>query len=161
MSRKEFRAVPGPYYLEDIELDRQFDTASRTVTETDVVLYSGLSGDYNALHTDEPYAKKAGFRTRIAHGPLVLAIAMGLVNRLGMTEGTSLGMLGIKEWRFLKPVLPGDTVKVSVAFVAARRTSTGRRGVVERAITVRNQDGETVQVGTIVTMLAARTDGID
>jgi acyl dehydratase len=143
-------------YLEDIEVGAEYTTASRTVTEADLVIYSGLSGDYNALHTDEEYCKRTPFGTRIAHGPLVYAMAMGLINRLGLTDGTSLGYLAVENWRFLGPVKPGDTITVKLTVADKRESSKGGRGILKRTVAVMNQRGEKVQEGTMVTMVEAR-----
>lgn len=143
-------------YFEDLEVGKEFTTASRTVTEADMVIYSGLSGDYNPLHTDEEYCKKTPYGTRIAHGPLVFAMAMGLVNRLGLTDGTSLGFLSVENWRFLAPVKIGDTITIRLKILEKRLSSKGGRGILKRAVTVLNQRGEAVQEGTMVTMVMAR-----
>lgn len=147
-------------YLEDFVVGRVYGTAGRTVTEADVVMYSGLSGDFNSLHVDEEYARATPFGTRIAHGPLVLALAMGLVNRLGLTEGTSLGFVAIDEWKFLQPVKFGDTIAVTMTIKEARPSSKGGHGVLRREIRVANQRGEVVQQGDIVTLVEARPDGV-
>ena len=144
-------------YFEELELGKEYTTASRTVTEADLVIYSGLSGDYNPLHTDEEYSKKTPYGTRIAHGPLIFAMAMGLVNRLGLTDGTSLGFLSVENWRFIAPVKIGDTITVRLKITEKRLSSKGGRGILKRTVTVLNQRGETTQEGTMVTMVMART----
>ena len=142
--------------FEDFEIGKVFTTASRTVTEADVVIYTGLSADYNALHTDEEYAKGTPYGTRIAQGPLIFCMAMGLMNRMGLTEGTSLGFLSIENWKFTGAVRFGDTITVRFNVAAKRLTSKGDRGILTRAIQVINQRGETIQEGSIVTMVRAR-----
>jgi acyl dehydratase len=143
-------------YFEDFEIDKVYVTASRTVTEADVVIYTGLSADYNALHTDEEYAKTTTYGTRIAQGPLIFCMAMGLMNRMGLTEGTSLGFLSIENWRFTSAVKFGDTITVRFRVASKRLTSKGDRGVLTRAIEIINARGETIQEGSIVTMVKAR-----
>ena len=66
----EYRAK----YFEEWEIGKVYESTSRTITETDIVIFAGLSGDYNPLHTDEEFAKKSIFGTRVAHGFLVLSI---------------------------------------------------------------------------------------
>ena len=143
-------------YYEDLEVGKVYTTASRTITETDVVVYTGLSGDFNPLHTDEEYCKTTPYGTRIAHGPLVFAVAMGLNNRLGLTDGTSLGFLGVENWRFTAPVIPGDTITVKVTIAHKRMASKGARGILTRKVEVVNQRDEVVQEGTMVSMVEAR-----
>ena len=66
-------------YWEEWEIGAEFESPARTVTEADIVMYAGLSGDYNPLHINEEYAKQTQFGGRIAHGPLVYGIAPGLL----------------------------------------------------------------------------------
>jgi acyl dehydratase len=143
-------------YYEDLEVGAVFRTQGRTVTEADVVAYSGLSGDFNPLHTDEEYCRTTPFGTRIAHGPLVLAIGLGLIARLGMTDGTSLGFLGIEGWRVTGAVKPGDTVAVELEITAKRLASRGNRGILTRHFRILNQRRELVHEGTMITMIASR-----
>ena len=64
-------------YFEDWEIGKAYESASRTITETDIVNFAGLSGDYNPLHTDEEFAKSNLFGTRVPHGLLILSISSG------------------------------------------------------------------------------------
>ena len=87
---------PTGKYYEEFEIGEEFESPGRTVTEADLVMYAGLSGDYNQLHTDEEYSKKYNiYKTRIVHGLYGLSIAEGLKSRVGIFEGTSLASL---EW---------------------------------------------------------------
>jgi acyl dehydratase len=151
--------MTGLYY-EDLHVGMQFETAGRTITEADVVIYSGLSGDYNALHTDAEYARTTPFGERIAHGPLVFVIAMGLLNRLGVTDGTSLGLLAVENLLFKGPVKFGDTVRGRVAVSGMRLTSKPERGVITRSVTIVNQRDEPVLEASVVTLLATRPSGL-
>ena len=75
-------------YFEEIEPGFSITSAGRTITETDIVMFAGLSGDYNPLHTDEEYSKQTMFGGRIAHGLLGLSIASGLAMQVGFMLGT-------------------------------------------------------------------------
>ena len=88
----------GRRYFEEIEVGEEFESPGRTVTETDIVLFAGLSGDYNVLHTDAEFMKKSIFGERIAHGLLGLAIQSGLFYRTGRVFAT-LAFVGLK-WKF-------------------------------------------------------------
>jgi acyl dehydratase len=143
-------------YFEEIELNQPMTTAARTITEADVVSFCGLSGDFNPLHTDEEFARSTPYGTRIAHGPLVLCAAMGLMNRTGFSDGSALGFLGIERWNFVGPVKLGDTIHVRFEVTDKRESSKGGRGIVRRAVSVINQRDEVVQEGEMVTMIAAR-----
>ena len=126
---------------------RSFVTSRRTVTETDVVLFAGLSGDFNPLHTDDVTASQSPFGGRIAHGMLVAAMATGLANQMGVFEGTTLALLEQRH-RYRGPVRFGDTVHLVLTVADRRETAKPDRGIVELAAEVHNQRGEIVIDGT-------------
>src|SRR5216117_431833 len=144
-----------PLYFEDFEIDREYVTRSRTITEADVVAFAGLSGDFNPLHTDEEFAKKTMFGTRIAHGLLGLSIASGLINQMGIAEGTVMAFLGM-TWNFKGALKSGDTITVRQRVADRRETSKQDRGILRMAISVINQHGEVVQEGEHTLMIKRR-----
>jgi len=133
------------FYWEEWEIGSEVETSARTVTEADIVIYAGLSGDYNPLHTDEEYCKKTQFGGRIAHGPLVYGIAAGLLFQLHLYDDTMIALLGFEDLRFTKPVKPGDTIRARVKVLEKRETSRPDRGVLKRQLHVLNQRDEVVQ----------------
>jgi acyl dehydratase len=143
-------------YFEDFELGQEFITRSRTITEADVVAFAGLSGDFNPLHTDEEFAKKTMFGTRIAHGLLGLSIASGLINQLGIAEKTVMAFLGL-NWNFKTALKFGDTISVLQRVIEKRETSKTDRGILRLAISVINQHGEVVQEGEHTLMIKRRS----
>lgn len=145
-----------PYYLEDLEAGQVFETARRTVTETDLVSFAMLSSDWNAVHTDALATTDSQFGGRIVHGALGLTLATGLIQRTGMFEGSAVALLGFSDWRFERPLYVGDTVFTRLRIVAVRRTRRGDRGVVTREIELVNQDHITVQRGRSDFMVLAR-----
>jgi len=146
-------------YYEDFQVGDVFKTASRTVTEADVVLFAGLSGDYNLLHTSETYAKETIHGTRIAHGLLVLSMATGLMYPLGLFDDTAIGFLGINEYKFLRPVKAGDTIRVEMKIVDKRESkSRNDAGILTREIAVFNQNDELVQKGIFVIMVKKKNE---
>ena len=146
----------SPKYFEDLTSGEEFETAARTITEADVVAFATLTGDMNPLHTDAEFAKTTQHGQRIAHGMLTLSYAIGLLDRSGLFSGTAIANLGIREWRFERPVLFGDTIRVRVRVGELRKTSDGKRGIAERELTVLNQRGESVARGTSAVMLRLR-----
>lgn len=142
-------------YFEDFELGREFMTRSRTITETDVVTFAGLSGDFNPLHTDEEFAKETMFGTRIAHGLLGLSIASGLINQMGIGEKTVMAFLGM-TWNFKAALKFGDTISVQQRVTEKRETSKPDRGILRMAVSVINQHGEVVQDGEHTLMIRRR-----
>lgn len=134
-------------YWEEWEIGAEFATSARTLTEADIVMFAGLSGDYNPLHIDEEFCKKTPFGGRIAHGPLVYAIAAGLLFQLHLYDDTLIAFLGFENLKFTRPVKPGDTIRARVTVLEKRETSNPERGVMKRRLVVENQRGEIVQDG--------------
>jgi acyl dehydratase len=144
----------GRRYFEDIEVGEEYESPGRTVTETDIVLFAGLSGDYNVLHTDAEFMKKSIFGERIAHGLLGLAIQSGLFYRAGPAYAT-LAFLGLR-WKFKAPIKIGDTIRVRARVAAKRETSKPDRGIVVLERRVLNQRDEVVQEGETELMVERR-----
>ncbi len=94
--------------------ERETITEGRTITETDVVMFSYFTGDWTYLHTDKEKANKSAFGERVAHGYLTLAVALGLVIRSGaINTNLFIALKSIESVKFLKPVKIGDTLTVS------------------------------------------------
>ena len=132
-------------YWEEWEIGAEFESPGRTVTEADIVMFAGLSGDYNPLHIDEEFCKQTQFGTRIAHGPLVYAIAAGLLFQLHLYDDTLIAFLGFDSLKFTNPVKAGDTIHARIKVLEKRETSRPDRGVMKRQLQVLNQRGEVVQ----------------
>jgi acyl dehydratase len=132
-------------YFEEIEVGEKYESPGRTVTETDIVLFAGLSGDYNVLHTDAEFMKTSIFGERIAHGLLGLAIEGGLFARATQAYAT-LAFVGLR-WKFRGPIKIGDTIRVRARVRAKRNLSKPDRGLVTVERQVVNQRDEVVQEG--------------
>jgi acyl dehydratase len=132
-------------YWEEWEIGAEFESPGRTVTEADIVNFACLSGDFNPLHINEEFCKQTQFGTRIAHGPLIYAIAAGLLFQLHLYDDTLIAFLGFDNLKFTKPVKPGDTIHARVKVLEKRETSNLERGVMKRELKVLNQRGEVVQ----------------
>jgi acyl dehydratase len=146
------------HYYEDVEMNYTIVSPGRTVTETDVMMFAGLSGDYNPLHTDEELMKESQFGKRIAHGMLGLSIATGLVSRTFDFEGTAIALLGINNWKFLKPIFIGDTIRVRITVIEKRLSkSNPSQGVINRLYEIINQNEETVQKGELPLMVKTKS----
>lgn len=139
-------------YFEEIEVGEEYVSPGRTVTEADIVIFAGLSGDYNVLHTDAEFMKSSIFGERIAHGLLGLAIQSGLLTR-GMRPYATLAFLGLR-WKFKGPIKIGDTIKVRAKVISKKGTSKPDRGIVTLERQVINQKGEVVQEGETDLMVA-------
>lgn len=138
--------MTGRFY-EEFEVGEAIETRGMTVTEAHVVAFAGLSGDFNPIHTDETAAAATPFGTRIAHGQLGMILAAGLVNQTGIHTGTTIALLGYREWTFSKPIFFGDTIRVRVTIENKRETKKPDRGILMRRIEILNQRDEVVQHG--------------
>ena len=143
-----------PLSFEDIKVGEGFISPGRTVTEMDVVLFAGLSGDYNVLHTDAEHMKSSQFGERIAHGLLVLSIQQGLLSRIA-PELVEPPMAEL-AWKFRGPIKIGDTVHVVARVSDKRSAERAGWGLVTIARRVLNQRGEVVQEGESEHMVERR-----
>ena len=142
-------------HFEDFVLDHTSTSRGRTVTETDIVNFAGLSGDFVELHVNEVYSSKGPFGKRIAHGALVFSISTGLSVQMNQIQDTVIAFYGVDKLRFTRPVFIGDTIHV-VKKVIGREPKGAGRGVVTFETTVLNQNHEPVLVYNDKVMLKAR-----
>jgi acyl dehydratase len=143
-------------YFEEFEVGQKITTQGRTVTETDVVTFAGLSGDYNQIHTDGAYAAGTPFGQRIAHGLCAMSIASGLVTLTGVMEGTVLAFREIQEWKFSKPVFFGDTIHVEAEVVETKALPRLNGGAVTIKLNVVNQKSDVVQSGKWTVLMSSQ-----
>jgi acyl dehydratase len=136
---------PPRRWFEEIEVGEEYESPGRTVTETDIVIFAGLSGDYNVLHTDAEFMKSSIFGERIAHGLLGLAIQAGLFTRATQAYAT-VACAGLR-WKFKGPIKIGDTIRVRARVTSKKETPQADRGLVTVERQVLNQRGEVVQEG--------------
>ena len=145
-------------YWEEWKIGAEFVTSARTITETDIINFAGISGDYNPLHIDEEFCRNTQFGTRIAHGPLVYSIATGLIFQLHLYDDTLIAFLGFDSLKFTKPVKIGDTIHARVEVIEKRETSKSDRGIMKRLFQVLNQNNELVQNGVQAFLLKRNSD---
>ena len=119
-------------------------TLGRTITETDVVIHAGQTGDFYPHHMDAEWCKTQPFGQRIAHGTLIFSIAVGMTAGDVNPEAFS---YGYDRLRFIKPVFIGDTLRVRVTIQDKRDSpKSPRHGIVVERCEVLNQREETVLV---------------
>ena len=140
----------------DLVVGDEWESARRTVTQTDVVLFAGLTGDFNPLHVDHDWAKDGPFGKPVAHGLLGLSLAAGLASNAPRVD--TLAFLAVLEWRFLLPIAFGDTLRVVSTVEAVEPQARGRRGLVTWRRRLLNQDDQLVQEGRTQTLVRTRTD---
>ncbi|MGN6327159.1 MaoC family dehydratase [Pseudolysinimonas sp.] len=144
-------------WFEDYEVGEERSFVGRTLTETDVVLHAGQTGDFFPHHMDAEWAATQPFGRRIAHGTLVLSIAVGMtagdINPQAMSYGYD-------RIRFINPVFIGDTLHVTAAITGKRdhAKEPGRLGYVHELVTVTTAAGGTVLVLTHLYLVNKRVD---
>lgn len=130
-------------FFEDFSLSDVRETFGRTITETDIVVHAGQTGDFFPHHMDEEWCKTQPFKKRIAHGTLIFSIAIGktadIINDVAMTYGYD-------RLRFIKPVFIGDTIKVKVSIKEMKDHKKPGYGLITELVEAFNQDGELVML---------------
>ncbi|MFO8037225.1 MAG: MaoC/PaaZ C-terminal domain-containing protein [Anaerolineales bacterium] len=149
----------GKYY-QDFEVGERVLSAGRTITESDIMTFAGLSGDFNQLHTNEIYAQENPYGKRIAHGLLILSVVSGLSARLGFAEGTALALTNI-SWKIKAPVMIGDTIQAIFTVKRKKRVSQMDGGFVEFTVQVNNQRGEIVHKGTWTVLVKNEPENVN
>ncbi len=128
--------------IDELEVG-EFSEFSKTISESDVYLYAGITGDFNPAHINEEYAKKTFFETRIAHGML----PAGFISAILGTKLPGPGTIYLKqELKFLAPVRMGDTITARVEITGIDK---GKKKVTLKTTCV-NQDGKTVLDGEAI-----------
>jgi 3-hydroxybutyryl-CoA dehydratase len=146
--------TPFHLFFDDVEVGQEWESLARTITETDIVNFAGLSGDFNPIHIDHEFAATTPFRRPIAHGLLIFAISSGL--SLYSPPMRTLAFLRIREWQFRGPVFTGDTVRVHTKVLVKEARSRGRRGEITWERRILNQEKKLVQEGVTVTLVEGR-----
>jgi acyl dehydratase len=128
-------------FFEDYEIGTVRETHGRTVTEADIVLHAGQTGDFYPHHMDAEWCKTQDFGQRIAHGTLIFSVAVGLTAGGINPEAFS---FGYDRLRFIKPVFIGDTIRARASIKEKREHKKPGYGVVSELVEVINQRNETV-----------------
>lgn len=142
-------------YFEEFEVGMNFISPGRTVTESDIVSFAGLSGDYTQIHTNEEFSKSTPVGQRVAHGLLGLSIASGLAVRTGVLEGTVIAFREIIDWKFVKTLFIGDTVHVSLNVLEKKALPRLGGGAVNIELRLLNQSDEVVMKGIWKVLIAS------
>jgi len=134
-------------WYEDYEVGERRETVGRTITEADIVLHAGQTGDFFPHHMDAEWMRTQPAGRRIAHGTLILSVAVGMT--AGDINPQSMSY-GYDRIRFIRPVFIGDTITVAAEITEkmphAKRPE--EFGYVHELVSVLNQRGETVLVLT-------------
>jgi acyl dehydratase len=142
---------PGTYGLDDLVVGDAIETAETIVSEALIDQFADMTGDRFGIHMDDEAARALGFPRRVAHGLLILSLTDGLKNQAA-AQFRAIASLHW-DWSFRHPVLANDSIRARIEVRALRPTSDGTRGIIELAVTVHNQRGEAVQMGTNLLMV--------
>ena len=149
---------PRGLYFEQFTVGQKVVTQGRTITETDVVNFAGLTGDYNQIHTDAHYAANYAFGERIAHGLLVQSIATGLAVLTGFIEGTVLAFREL-DCTFSRPVKIGDTIHVELEIVELQPLPRLGGGSAKMKYRILNHEKAVVQRGHWTMLIKSQEKG--
>jgi acyl dehydratase len=147
--------------FQDLAIGECWESPSRTITQAEISLFAGLSGDFNPLHVDHEAAQSGPFGQPVAHGLLGLAIASGLGTNAPRVD--TMAFLEIISWSFRNAIFIGDTIRVLTRVETLESKARGRRGVVTWHRQLLNQRGEVAQEGMTRTLVRGRvvTEGKD
>jgi acyl dehydratase len=146
-----------PIFYEEYETGTVRESFGRTITEADVVLHAGQTGDFYPHHMDAEWCKTQEFGQRIAHGTLIFSIGIGLTAGDINPHAFS---YGYDRLRFVKPVFIGDTIRANVTLKEKREhPKRPDYGFVVEAVEVANQHGQVVLVCEHLLMVAKRGAG--
>ena len=131
------------HYWEDYVIGSSRVSSGRTITEADIVLHAGQTGDFYPHHMDAEWCKTQAFGQRVAHGTLILSVGVGSlageINEVAFSYGYD-------KVRFIAPVFIGDTITSRAEIVAKRdhAKKPNEFGIVDEQVSITNQRGETV-----------------
>ena len=146
-------------YFDDLNVDDEFTSMARTITEADLVNFGALIGWYDPLHCDAVYAETTMFKKRVASGLLGLALSNGLCRGcISTSEGRAANMAFMNvDWSFKKPIYIGDTIHIRQRVYEKKEIKKPDRGIIVLDVAVVNQKGEVVQEGKKTYMLRRRS----
>lgn len=145
-----------PHHFDDFEEGQEFISAGRTVTESDFVMHSSLSGDWTELHTNKEYAQDQEFGERIAHGPMTFVQATGFVYRTGIVERTAFAFLGMNYMDLPNPVHIGDTIQLEMVVDTIKEVGREDVGMVVLDTRMENQKDTLVFEGDMKFLIKKR-----
>lgn len=130
-------------FFDEYNIGESRVTKGRTITETDIVIHAGQSGDFFPHHMDEAWCNTQPFKHRIAHGTLIFTVAVGLTADVVIETAMT---YGYERLRFIKPVYIGDTIKVQITITDKKDHKKPGYGLVTELVETFNQHGDVVMV---------------
>ena len=147
-------------FFEAFEVGQKMVTRGRTITESDIVQFGALTGDFNPMHFDDDYMQEHMLGKRVAHGMLTLSYAVGQAFQLGFMEQTVLSFRGL-EMKFSIPIFIGDTVHVELEVTETKPAARLGGGLVTLDVRIINQERKAVQKGSWTVLMASKDQAED
>lgn len=140
-------------YWEEYAVGETMSSPSITITEAHLVAWAGLTMDFYPLHMDQTYAETTVMKERVAHGPLIFGMSVGLMClKQWMEYDSIIAWLG-SEVKMLRPVHLGDTIHVESEIVEMRETKKPHQGIQKWRYHIVNQDGTVVMENVMTFMM--------
>lgn len=130
-------------YFEDYRVGKRFVSEFRQITESDIVDFARLSGDFHPTHFDDEFAKDSFYGERVGHGLLSLSVAMGLMNQWDYRSRSIMAFIKV-TCSFLRPVKINDRIRAVSSILEKREWKRPDKGVVVFDLEIINERGETV-----------------
>lgn len=142
---------------QDFPAGREIVSPAVTVTETHVVQFGTLTGDWYPLHMDAEWSARTRFKQRIAHGPFTFSLAVGLMYQSQCFGDSILAWLGADNVRARAPVFIGDTLHVVAKVTTSRPSKEQGRGIVTLLYSVHKQTGEVAMSFDFALLMQSRS----
>lgn len=143
-----------PISYNELAIGQAFTSAARTLTETHLVMFTMLVGDWHPIHSDELFAEQTPVGKRMFHGTFGISLAMAMSADLLALKDPPVAALGISDWSFKAPLFIGDTVHTELIVTEKRTTRDGKRGIVTRQVRLLKSGGAVAQEGKAALMVA-------
>ncbi|MDF3884998.1 MaoC/PaaZ C-terminal domain-containing protein [Cupriavidus basilensis] len=148
--------MPTTLYFEDFLRGQVFESTGRTITETDLTMFSMLSGDWNPIHADAEFARDTRFGQRVVHGALGIALATGMLHQLGVFDKSAVAMMSLQNWTFAAAIFVGQTLRLRMEILETEAGTSKRVGRVNRRLQLIDQTGGVIQDGTTDVLVLKR-----
>lgn len=147
MDAPHYTEAPAGLHFHDLRAWMDWRSPGRTLTETELSLFTMLTGDRHPIHADAASASASPFGQRVFQGSYGIALTIAMCTPFPGVVEPVVAATGLDEWRFEQPLFIGDSVHARAELLSARVTRDGRRGLIERRLSLHRHDGTLLQQG--------------
>lgn len=148
-------------YWEDFTMGEKFQTARRTIFESDVLQFCNLTWLNMSLFFDDKYAREETiYKSRVVPGPFIVPLALGLFLKLGLYERTAVSLLDIKNMKFYQPLHPGDTIQAEITIVDKKATKNPKHGILILKFDVMKHDKTQIMTFEMVHLIKRKVNNL-